>query len=115
MSKFKKVKTWKDILKDPRVERAFVDSDGFFIYLNPAFYNTQATSFGIREDTQREALRIFNRDVRPAKREEVARMYKWAFDEAPEVITALLDEYEAMDSDTKRIAVVARIDQTFKC
>lgn len=111
MSKYKKARNLVDVKTDPRVERAFIDSDGVFIFLNPAFYNEQMTSCVIREDTVREALSIFNRYVRPAEREEVARVYKWAFDEAPEVITALLDEYEAMDSDADRIAVVARIDQ----
>jgi uncharacterized pyridoxamine 5'-phosphate oxidase family protein len=37
MSKFKKVKTWKDILKDPRVDYAFHDSDGYWVDLHGPF------------------------------------------------------------------------------
>ena len=59
----------------------------------------------------REALSIFNRDVRPAKREEVARMYKWLGDLAPDTLKAFLDDYATLESDTARIALIARLDK----
>jgi|TARA_R100000030_G_scaffold83127_1_gene66057 hypothetical protein len=76
MSKFKKVKTWKDILKDPRVDYAFHDSDGYWVDLHGEYYNCfNPDCRTIHEDTIAECAEHMNEGVVDATPEQIEKWY----------------------------------------
>jgi hypothetical protein len=68
MTKFKKIKTLKETVNDPRVdsisdERNGWSNDGIWIYLKPPYYNPVTETSSIHEWSVKECLDILNNDI----------------------------------------------------
>jgi len=84
MSKFKKVRTWKDILKDPRVERAYIETDycwdpdhgkSIWVELKGEYINTFSDTRSIHESTVKDCIEQLNLMVREATPKEVKQWF----------------------------------------
>ena len=77
MSEFKKVKTWKDILKDPRVEMAYRDRYGYWVDLHPEYINDYTAEVShidsrlVHGDDVAWCVEKLNNEVREATPKEI--------------------------------------------